>query len=64
MQLCKYGNEHLKLKQEPSREASPTEHKRWKQESQVLKTQQKKWILQAKKILNPKIISAQNIQEN
>lgn len=37
MQLCKYGNEDLKLKQEPDREASPTEHKRWKDESQVLR---------------------------
>lgn len=37
MQLCKYGNENLKLIQEPYREASPKEHKHWKEESQILR---------------------------
>ena len=34
-------------------QALPTEQKRWKRESQVLKIHQEKWIYQPKKTLNP-----------
>ena len=42
------------LKQEPQRQASPIEYKRWKKESQTLKIEQTKWMHWSKKMLNPK----------
>ena len=43
-----------RTQKKPLRQASPKEYRKRKRSSQPLKTQQKKWVPQPEKMLNPK----------